>query len=128
MTALTQLLVPAVTEANSILFQLCSRGDMQSSGATRPSDFEFTQSVMTLSTCEHQWEDRTGSDADHDVQDVPFNKHRWTDDKNTVSIHAELDEMIATSERAMNDTIGRCCTPMRPNTRRRNGSVEDVCW
>ena len=54
MTALTQKLVPDVIEANSILFQLCSRGDMLSSGATRNSGMEITQSVMTLTTCEHQ--------------------------------------------------------------------------
>ena len=47
-------LVPDVIEATSMLFQLCSRGDMLSSGATRNSGMEVTQSVMTLTTCEHQ--------------------------------------------------------------------------
>ena len=54
LTALTQKLVPDI-EANSVLFQLCSRGDMLSSGATRNSGMEVTQSVTTLMTCgEHQ--------------------------------------------------------------------------
>ena len=104
LTAVTQQLASAVNAADSVLFR--SYACMQSSGATRNSDLEFAQSVMTLPTCEHEWDDRTGSDADHDVQDVPSQKHRWTDDKNTVNIYIELDELIATSERAMNATIG----------------------
>ena len=55
MTALTQQLVPDVIEADSLLFQVCSRGDMLRSGATRNSGMEVAQSVMTLmTTCEHQ--------------------------------------------------------------------------
>ena len=115
MTALTQQPGPAVVEPNSILFQLCSRGDMLSSGATRNSGMEGAQSVMTMTTCEHQWDNRTGSDADHDVQDEPCNKHKWTDDKNTVSIYTELDKLI---EPAINAAIGNgYFSPNRPTTR-----------
>ena len=48
MTSLTQRTVSAVIEANSILFQLYSLGDRQSSGAARHTAMEFTQSIMAL--------------------------------------------------------------------------------
>ena len=48
MTALTQQLVPAVIEANSVSVQLYPRGDMLVSGATRNFGLEFTQSIMAL--------------------------------------------------------------------------------
>ena len=105
-TAFTQQPASPVNEADSVFFQSYSRCDMQSYGSTRNSNLEFAQTVMTPPICEHQWDDRTGSDADHDVQDVPLRKHRWTDDTNTVSISTELDELIATSERGMNATTG----------------------
>ena len=63
----------------------------------------------------HQWDERTGSDPDHDVQD---------DGKNTVSIYTEIAELIATRERAMKAAIG-LYSPSRPTTRRRNGSAEE---
>ena len=105
MTVLTQQLVPAVTEANRIIFQLCSRGDMLSCGATRNLGMEVAQSVVSFTTGKYQWDDRTGSDADHDVQGEASNKHSWTDGKKTVNIYTELDELIATSERAANAAI-----------------------
>ena len=46
-----------------------------------------------------QLDERTGSDANQDVQGEPFNKHIWFDGEKTVSIYTELDELIATSER-----------------------------
>ena len=59
----------------------------------------FTQPVMGLSTDKYQLDERTGSDANQDVQGEPVNKHSWSDGKKTVSIYTELDELIATSER-----------------------------
>ena len=54
MTLLTKQPVSDVIEAKSIHFQWCSRGDMLSSGATQNSGMEVAQSVMTLTTCDHQ--------------------------------------------------------------------------
>ena len=57
MTALTQQLVSVVIEADSVLFQLHIGGDMQ------------------FWSGKYQWDDRTGSDADQDVQGQAFNKN-----------------------------------------------------
>ena len=78
MTTLTQQLVLVVIEANSTLLQVCSSGDMLNSGATRNAGMEVSKSVMTSTTGNHQWNDRTRLDAHHDVQDEPFNKHSWS--------------------------------------------------
>ena len=90
-TALTQQPASAVHEADSVLFQLYHRGDVPSSGATRNSGMEFARSAMALTM---SFSGTTEQEvADHDVQDEHFNEHRWTDDKNTVSIYTELDEL-----------------------------------
>ena len=54
----------------------------------------------------YQWDDRAASDADQDVLDEPFNKHSWSDDENTENVYSEIDELVATSVRAMKTTIG----------------------
>ena len=79
MTALTQQLVSVVIEADSVLFQLYTGGDMQ------------------LWCGKYQWDDRTGSDADQDVQGEAFNKNSWSDGKKTVSFNTELVDL--------NDTV-----------------------
>ena len=39
---------------------------------------------------EHQWDDRSGGDANKDVQGEAITKYCWSDGKNTVSIYLEL--------------------------------------
>ena len=129
MTALAQTLASVVIEAYSVFFQLYCRGAMQSSGAARKSGMEFSQSVMALTAGKHQWDDRTGSDADQDVQHEPFNKHRWSDGKKTMSIYTELDELFDRDEwtRATNAQIRGCCLPNRPATRHAAMDRPRVC-
>ena len=65
---------------------------------------EFLQSVVALrpklpecigtATGKYQWNGRTGSDAHQDVHGEASNKHRWSDGKNAVVIHTEIDEAI----------------------------------
>ena len=42
-------------------------------------------------TPEHQWDDRSGRDADKDVQGEAITKYCWSEGKNTVSIFLEHD-------------------------------------
>ena len=97
MTALPRKPASAVVEADSVLFQMYSCGDMQSSGAARNSGMEFVHSVMAQTkigadTGKSQWDDRTRNVADQDVQGEPFNQHSWSDGKKMVSIYIELDD------------------------------------
>ena len=75
MTALTQQLVSVVIEADSVVFQLYTGDDMQ------------------FWCGKYQWDDRTGSDADQDVQGEAFNKNSWSDGKKMVSFYTELDDL-----------------------------------
>ena len=38
---------------------------------------------------EHQWNDRSGGDADKDVQGEAMTKYCWSEGKNTVNIYLE---------------------------------------
>ena len=48
-------------------------------GTKAPKDIEAAAG-------KYQWDDRTGSDADQEVQSDAFNNYVWSDGKKTVSI------------------------------------------
>ena len=77
---------------------------------------------MALTTGKYQWDDRTGSDADQDVPGEAFNKHSFSAGKKTVSIYAEIDELIATSE-GERRTLGSGAT-----SRRSAWIDRGACW
>ena len=96
MTALIQQFVSAVVEEFSSSCSLAVTSGVLVRHDTRAWS---SQPVMGLSTEKYQLDERTGGDADQDVQGEPFNKHSGSDGMKTVSIYTELDELIATSER-----------------------------
>ena len=49
---------------------------------------------------EYQWDDRSGGDADKDVQGEAISKYSWSDGKKTVSIYIELDGLDDVAEEA----------------------------
>ena len=49
----------------------------------------------------HQWDDRPGGDADKDVQGEAITKYCWSERKNTVSIHLELDGLDDVADDAL---------------------------
>ena len=49
---------------------------------------------------EYRWDDRSGGDADEDVQGEVISKHSWSGGKKTVSIYIELDGLDDVAENA----------------------------
>ena len=49
---------------------------------------------------EHQWDDRSGGDADKDVQGEAITKYCWSEGKNTASIYLELDGLDVVTDDA----------------------------
>ena len=68
-------LASAVIETDSVMFQLCSRGDMKSSGATRNSGM---QSVMALTTATER---ENKDEADVDIKGEVISGCDWVDVK-----------------------------------------------
>jgi len=54
----------------------------------------------------YQWDDRTGGDADKDVQGEAISKYSWSDGKKTVSIYIELDGLDDVAEDAFKAESG----------------------
>ena len=55
---------------------------------------------------EYQWDDRSGGDADKDVQGEAISKYSWSDGKKTVSIYIELDGLDDVAEDAFRAEAG----------------------
>ena len=55
---------------------------------------------------EYQWDDRSGGDADKDVQGEVISKYSWSDGKKTVSIYIELDGLDDVAEDAFRAEAG----------------------
>ena len=55
---------------------------------------------------EYQWDDRSGGDADKDVQGEATSKYSWSDEKKTVSIYIELDGLDDVVEEAFRAGAG----------------------
>ena len=56
---------------------------------------------------EHQQDDRSGGDADKDVQGEAVTKYSWPEGKNAVSIHLELDGLDDVTEDAFKAESGK---------------------
>ena len=56
---------------------------------------------------EHQWDDRSGGDADKDVQGEAFTKYSWSEGKNAVSIYLELDGLDDVTDDALKVESGK---------------------
>ena len=56
---------------------------------------------------EHQWDDRSGGDADKDVQGEAITKYCWSEGKNTVSIYLELDGLDDVTDDAFKVESGK---------------------
>ena len=55
---------------------------------------------------EYQWDDRSGGDADEDVQGEAISEYSWSDEKKTVSIYIELDGLDDVVEQAFRAGAG----------------------
>ena len=56
---------------------------------------------------EHQQDDRTGGDADKDLQGKPITKYSWSEGKNAVNIYLELDGLDDVTEDAFKAESGK---------------------
>ena len=56
---------------------------------------------------EHQWDDRSGGDADKDVQGEAITKYCWSEGKNTVNIYIELDGLDDVTDDAFKAESGK---------------------
>ena len=61
---------------------------------------------------EHQQDDRSGGDADKDVQGEAIAKYCWSEGKNTVSIYLELDGLDDVTEDAFKAESGKTCVSL----------------
>ena len=55
----------------------------------------------------YQWDDRPGGDADKDVQGEAITKYCWSEGRNTVSIHLELDGLDDVTDDAFKVESGK---------------------
>ena len=55
----------------------------------------------------YQWDDRPGGNADKDVQGEAVTKYCWSEWKNTVSIHLELDGLDDVTDDAFKVESGK---------------------
>ena len=56
---------------------------------------------------EHQWDDRSGGDADKDVQGKAITKYSWSEGKKAVNIYLELDGLDDVTEDAFKAESGK---------------------
>ena len=67
---------------------------------------QFSPRTTETKAPKHQWDDRSGGDADKDVQGKAITKYSWSEGKNAVNIYLELDGLDDVTEDAFKAESG----------------------